>query len=237
MIRRILEISTAGDDIVLDFFAGSGTTAHAVMALNAEDGGNRNFVCVQLPEPTDPESEAGKAGYATIADISKERIRRAAAKLTEADGNAKAQDRGFRVVKLQESNFRQWRGLSPDADERQIAEQLELHVEHVSPDASRDDLLFEVLLKAGFKPTEKIEETALAGIPVHSVAGGALLLCLAPRVTKELIDAVAEAEPVQFVCLDSAFGGNDQLKANAVQAFAARNQGRENAGAIEFKTV
>jgi adenine-specific DNA-methyltransferase len=132
------------------------------MALNAEDGGNRRFICVQLPQHTDEDSEAHKAGYATIADISKERIRRAAAKLNEA-GNPDNQDRGFRVLKLDQSNFRQWQKLGADATEDQIAEQLELHIEHVNATASPDDLLFEILLKAGHQPTEKI--SALIIIP------------------------------------------------------------------------
>lgn len=158
------------NDVVLDFFAGSGSTAHAVMSLNAEDGGNRKFVCVQLPEPTDPESEAGKAGYATIAEISKERICRAATQMSAADGNAKMQDRGFRVLKLTQSNFKRWLELPPESTSEQIAIELEEHVEHVNPDASQEDLLFEILVKAGLPPTEKAKVVLLAGHPVHSVS-------------------------------------------------------------------
>lgn len=132
------------------------------MALNAEDGGNRKFVCVQLPEPTDPESEAAKAGYATIADITKERIRRAGATLTEADGNGKAQDRGFRVLKLRESNFRRWHELPADSTEEQIVLRLESHTDHVAPSASEDDLLSEILIKAGIPPTEKVTTVEMA---------------------------------------------------------------------------
>lgn len=163
LVSHLVKISNSADrDIILDFFAGSGTTAHAVMALNAEDGGNRKFVCVQLPEPTDPDSEAAKSGYATIADISKERIRRAAAKLTEKDGNEKGDDRGFRVLKLRPSNFKRWKELPPDSAEDQIAIQLELHADHVDPSASEDDLLSEILLKAGIPPTEKITTVEMA---------------------------------------------------------------------------
>ena len=237
LINRALFLGTSKEDLVLDFFAGSGTTAHAVMALNAEDGGSRTYICIQLPEPTDTNTVAHKAGFSTIAGISKERIRRAAAKLNESDGNEKGQDRGFRVFKLDKSNFRRWQKLAPAATVDQIAEQLELHVEHVDPTASQEDILFEILIKAGFRPTEKAELVEMAGKPVYSVADGALLICLADRVSKELIDAVAEAEPMNFFCLDSAFGGNDQLKANAVQTFAARNQGREKAAQTVFRTV
>lgn len=236
-MKRILEISnTEKDSIILDFFAGSGTTAHAVMALNSEDGGNRQFICVQLPEPTDEDSEAHKAGYSTIADISKERIRRAAAKLNEA-GNPDHQDRGFRVLKLAQSNFRQWQKLRPDATEDQIAEQLELHIHHVDAAASPEDLLFEILLKAGHQPTEKISVLDLSGTPVHSIADGALLVCLAPTITPELIDAIAELAPQQFICLDSAFGGNDQLKANAVDTFGRGSHDGDKLSRIEFKTL
>ena len=232
----MLQLSSKCNDLILDFFAGSGTTAHAVMALNSEDGGKRRFICVQLPETTDEDSEAHKAGYATIADISKERIRRAAAKLNEA-GNPDHQDRGFRVLKLDQSNFRQWQKLGPDATEDQIAEQLELHIEHVDATASPEDLLFEILLKAGHQPTEKVSVLDLSGTPVYSIAEGALLVCLAPTITKELIEAIAELQPEQFICLDSAFGGNDQLKANAVDTFRRGSHDGDILSRIEFKTL
>ena len=211
----MLQLSSTSNDLILDFFAGSGTTAHAVMALNSEDGGNRRFICVQLPEPTDEDSEAHKAGYVTIADISKERIRRAAAKLNEA-GNPDHQDRGFRVLKLDQSNFRQWQKLGPDATEDQIAEQLELHIEHVDATASPEDLLFEILLKAGHQPTEKVSVLDLSGTPVYSIA---------------------ELAPQQFICLDSAFGGNDQLKANAVDTFGRGLHDSDKLSRIEFRTI
>lgn len=225
-------VPTTGKGIILDFFAGSGTTAHAVMTLNAKDGGDRKFICVQLPEPAGQNST-----FANVVEIGKERIRVVVTKQKEAEERENDQDLGFRVLKLDKSNFRRWQKLGADATADQIAEQLELHVEHVDPSASQEDLLFEILLKAGFRPTEKAELVEIAGLPVYSIADGALLICLADRVTKELVDAVAETEPMHFFCLDSAFGGNDQLKANAVQTFAARNQGREKASQIVFRTV
>ena len=204
---------------------------------NPDEVGNRGYICVQLPEPTDTESEAYKSGFKTIADISKERIRRAAAKLNEADGNEKKQDRGFRVFKLDKSNFRAWQKLDATTKPEALAEQLELHIEHIDSTATPEDLLFELLIKSGFTPSEKVTVQKLAGIDVYSVAEGDLMICLAEKITRDLIDAVAQAEPSQFVCLDSAFAGNDQLKANAVQTFTARNQGRDKASQIVFRTV
>ena len=231
------------DDTIIDFFAGSGTTAHAVLDLNKQDNGNRKFICVQLPEPCAPDSEAFKAGYKTISDIGKERIRRVIKKLHESEEgkldleNSKDQDRGFRVLKLDQSNFRQWQQLPSTATPEQIAEQLDLHIDHINHKASQEDLLFEILLKAGFKPTEKVSVFTAEGKQVFSIAEGALLICLEESVTRELIDAVIEANPQQFICLDSAFHGNDQLKANAVQTFNARNMQKEKHNQIVFRTV
>lgn len=112
-----------------------------------------------------------------------------------------------------------------------------LFIDHIEPKAGPEDLLYEILIKAGFPPSERIESQTLAGKTVYSIAGGGLLLCLEDEVSAKLINAVAEAEPMQFICLDAAFGGNDQLKANAVQTFAARNMGKEKHNQIVFKTV
>ncbi len=240
------------DYIILDFFAGSAPTAHAVLELNKEDGGNRKFIMVQLPEPCDEKSEAFKTGYKTIADIGKERIRRVIKKIEE-ERAAKAKeaadalpgmaeempelDLGFKVLKLDRSNFKPWERLDADASEEEIATAIQQHLFHIDPEASQEDILYEILLKAGFMPTEKVEKLDLAGKTVFSIAEGALLICLEDEITRELIDAVAEAEPMQFICLDQGFKGNDQLKTNAVQTFAARNQGRDKAGQIVFRTV
>lgn len=243
LIKKSLQIGTNDSDIILDFFAGSATTAHAVLDLNKQDGGNRKFILVQLPEPCAPDSEAFKARYKTIADIGKERIRRVIKKLNDeqkgklALKGMSAQDRGFKVLKLNKSNFKQWQKLTPDAAPEQIAKQLSFHIDHIDHKATPEDLLYEILLKTGFTPTEKVQPITLAEIPVFSIADGGLLICLAEAVTKELINAVAEAEPMQFICLDSAFKGNDQLKANTVQTFNARNIGKEKHNQIVFKTV
>ena len=146
-------------------------------------------------------------------------------------------DLGFKVFKLDKSNFKVWDGSDPNASEEKISEQLEMFVNHIDPKASQEDILYELLLKAGFMPTEKVEKIELAGKTVFSVAEGALLICLENEITRELIDAVAEAEPTQFICLDRGFQCNDQLKANAVQTFAARNQAKDSAEQIVFRTV
>jgi len=240
------------DDIVLDFFSGSCTTAIATINLNNEDNGKRKFIMVQLPEPCDIETESSELRYDTIADIGKERIRRIIKKIEEeqemeakkAKGDLlKSQEKheeldlGFKVFKLDKSNFAVWDGSEPMPTEQKLAEQLEAFVEHIDPKATQEDILFELLLKAGFKPTEKIEKKEFAGKRVFSIAEGLLLICLEDEITKELIEAVAEAEPLQFICLDRGFKGNDQLKANAVQTFAARNQGRDKQDQIVFRTV
>jgi adenine-specific DNA-methyltransferase len=230
LIKRLITILGDKNGVVLDFFGGSGSTADAVHQINLEDGGQRNFIIVQLPEPCDTK-QGTVPRYPTISKVCAARIR----SLFDADTGSSIA--GFRYLRLDKSNFNQWQKLGADTPADKIAEQLELHVEHVDPSASQEDLLFEILIKAGFRPTEKTELVEMAGLPVYSVSDGALLICLADRVTKELVESVAEAEPMHFFCLDSSFGGNDQLKANAVQTFAARNQGRDKAAQIVFRTV
>nr|MBA3923203.1 site-specific DNA-methyltransferase [Nostocaceae cyanobacterium] len=242
-IVRIIQIACNQDSIILDFFAGSATTAHGVLAINKQDNGNRKFIMVQLPEPCVEDSEAFKAGYRTIAEIGKERIRRAIKSLNEEDAEKldlddyTKQDRGFKVLSLDKSNFKQWQKLAPDTKPADIISQLESHIDHVDHKATQEDLLYEILLKAGFTLTEKIETKAMASKQVFSVGNGELLICLENEITKELINAVANTMPGQFICLDSAFGGNDQLKVNAFQIFNAFNTGKENHNQVVFKTV
>ncbi|MGH9382058.1 MAG: site-specific DNA-methyltransferase [Thermoanaerobaculia bacterium] len=229
LLHRIIEIASTPDGLILDFFAGSGTTAHAVLDLNKQDGGNRKFILVQLPEPT------GREDYPTIADITEERVRRVIRKLHDEDAGkldldgGRKPDRGFRVFKLAKSNFTTW-----DAEQAKEAEglarQLELHVDHIREGRTEGDLLHEILLKSGFPLTTPVEILDLAGKPVHSVAGGALLVCLDRALTLELIRAKAERTPERVVCLDEGFAGNDQLKANAVQIFKTK-------GVTSFRTV
>lgn len=261
LIRFFIENISDPDAIIMDFFAGSGTTADAVIRQNLKDGGRRKFVLVQLPEPLDPNKKEQKtaADYCKslkvplkISELTKERIRRVIKKIEE-ERAARAKeatdalpgmveempelDLGFKVLKLDRSNFKPWEKLDADASEEEISKAIQQHLFHIDPGASQEDILYEILLKAGFSPAEKVEKLELAGKTVFSIADGALLICLEDEITRELIDAVAEAEPMQFICLDQGFKGNDQLKTNAVQTFAARNQGRDKAGQIVFRTV
>ncbi len=229
LLLRLAKQGAGDDDIVLDFFAGSGSTGHAVLDLNKQDGGNRKFMLVQLPERT------GREDYPTIADIAKERVRRVIKRLNDEDSGkldlqtTSKQDRGFRVFKLAESNFNFWNAEAPK-DAEELAKQLELHVDHIREGRTEDDLLYEILLKSGFPLATPVEVLTLTAKRVHSVAGGVLLICLERELTLELIRAIAEKKPERVVCLDEGFASNDQLKANAVQIF-------KNKGVTSFKTV
>lgn len=262
LIQKMIQLgdhSKAG--IILDFFAGSATTAEAVYELNREDGGSRKYILIQLPEyiNLDDKDQIEAAEFCkshdmkpSISEIGKERIRRVIEKIDE-EQKAKAKetekeppgmteeqsnlDLGVKVLKLDRSNFRIWNGLDPDTSEEEIIQQLDMHIDHIDSAATQEDILFELLLKAGFMPTEKVEKLELAGKTVFSIAEGTLLICLEGEITRKLIDAVAKAEPLQFFCLDQGFKGNDQLKANTVQTFTARNQGRDKAEQIVFRTV
>ena len=239
LLKKIATIASDENSIILDFFGGSCATVDAVMKLNKEDGGKRKFIMVQLPEPCSEDSQAYKLGLKTIADIGKERIRRAAKQIEgDAEGklefdDPKTSDLGFKVLKLDHSNFNIWEGDADTFDDN--GDQLEMHVDHVSKEASAEDILYELLLKAGFELTTKIEKRNIAGNEVFAVAEGALLICLEKEVTADLIDALAEADPIQVICLDEAFQGNDQLKTNAVQTFASRAAAQESE--IVFRTV
>lgn len=224
--------------IILDFFAGSCTTAHAVLELNREDGGNRKFICVQIPEPTDETSEAFKAGYKNIAEIGKERIRRVIKKIeTEKEeqepdmfeGDKKPQDLGFKVFKLQSSNFATW-DANVEKSIDALTEKLFQHIDHISPEAEQEAILYELLLKAGFELTTEITKLTITDKTVYSVLDNALLICLERNLTHELLKAIAELKPVRFICLDEGFRDNDQLKSNAVLLM------KEN-GVQKFQTV
>lgn len=223
LVRRCVEIATNPDSIVLDFFAGSGTTAHAVMALNAEDGGNRRCISVQLPEPTDENSEARKAGYENIAEITRERIRRAGAKILEEesaklDGRSESLDVGFRAYKLVDTNFAKWRADS-SLPEDELASLFAGMGESVDDDARPEALLTEVLLKLGFSLTEQVERVDVAGLEAFSVADDLVVAYLNEHVkpTLEQLRAMVALEPGRLVVLEDAFQGDDVLKTNLVQ--------------------
>ncbi|PIR50704.1 site-specific DNA-methyltransferase [Candidatus Peregrinibacteria bacterium CG10_big_fil_rev_8_21_14_0_10_49_24] len=219
LIKRMLELSTTStsSEIILDFFAGSGTTTHAVMALNAEDGGKRQCISVQLPEVCAEDSEAAKAGYKTIADIAKERIRRAGKKIAEESG--KDIDVGFKAFKLQGSNFKIWRSNVTDADE--LKKQMEMFIDNVKQDSVQENILYELMLKTGLHlntPTEK-EETkdgTYFRLKPSVENGTVVIVCLEEKLTEALADKMTKEKPTKFICLDRAFGGNDQLKTNVL---------------------
>ena len=223
-IKRMLQLTTDDNDIILDFFSGSGTTAHAVAELNVEDGGNRRWICVQLPELTDEKSEAYKAGYRTIADIARERIRRAAAKI-RADQADKLVSRdvpldlGFRAYRVGDSNFKQWNELVSDPEE--IRQQALANLDPLEEGATDDDLLTELLLKRGISPLVKIEQyDNFCLIPSEN-----LVICLVHSMTEELFATILAVNPSSIILLDRAFGDDINLKVNLL--LQAERQGVE----------
>lgn len=215
LIRRLMQTTMRSSDIVLDFFAGSGTTAHAVMKQNAEDGGNRRFILVQLPEATDnPE-------YPKISDITRERVRRAGTKIKEESGEKGANlDIGFRAFRLAESNFRNW-----DSDtDTFLSEELDFYIDNINSGASDDDVVHEILLKAGVPLDVDLNKIKIAGEDVYVAMGGLFVVSAGRKISQELIDGLLALEPwpVQVVLLDAGFGDNDSLKLNARHQFASR---------------
>lgn len=195
VIQRNIFISTGNHDLVLDFFAGSGTTGHAVMAQNAADGGNRRYILVQLPEPLDPENTDQKTASdfcdkiekpRTIAELTKERLRRAGKKIKD-ENPLFAGDLGFRVFKLDSTNIRAW-----EPDRNNLPKTLEESVEHLKSDRTESDILYELLLKRGLDLCVPMETRVLAGKEVHSVGGGVLLACLAEKITAEDVEPLAQ---------------------------------------------
>ena len=199
-------------NIIMDFFSGSATTAHAVMQLNAEDGGNRKFIMAQLPEPCDEKSGAYKAGYRTICDIGEERIRRAGKNIRQETGADI--DCGFRVFKVDSSNM-QAVYYRPD-EYRQ--EQLDMFAENIKPDRTPEDLLFQVMLDLGVPLSSGVAEMDIAGKTVFSVADGYLLACFDERVTAEAVTEIAKRKPYYAVFRDSGLG-SDSVAANFEQIF------------------
>ena len=226
LIKDMLSIGSASDDIILDFFSGSATTAHAVMQLNAEDGGNRRFIMVQLPEATDEKSEAYKAGYKNICEIGKERIRRAGKKIIEeqkakqADlfsGEQKPLDTGFRVLKLDSSNMQDVY-YSPE----QFNENL-LFEDNIKPDRTEEDLLFQAMIELGIELSAKIEKQELAGKTVWSVDYGYLMACFDTDVNESTITEIARQHPYYFVLRDSSLA-TDNVADNFEQIWEEYNK-------------
>jgi adenine-specific DNA-methyltransferase len=219
LIERMAQIADLQDnDIVLDFFAGSCSTAEAVARKSDAEGINLKYIMVQLPEHCDENSEAKKQGYADIAAVGRERLRRAHAKIGKGTS-------GFRSFRLSESNFTSWSAVS-DLEPSDLLDRIEQQASHLSTQADREDILYELLLKDGFELSTKFDLVQLAGAEVFSIADGALLICLERKLTKDIIDALAdlaeEKDAARVVCLDAGFQGNDELKTNAVQTFKSR---------------
>lgn len=199
LIEYLVRISATRNDIILDFFSGSATTAHAVMDLNAEDGGNRKYIMVQLPEPTDEKSEAYKAGYENIAEIGKERIRRAGKKIKEETGADI--DYGFRVYKVDSTNMKDVYYLPEELDQNLI-EQLESNIKE---DRTGLDLLTQVMLETGLELSLPMETREIRGKEVHFVAENSLVACFDKDVDEELIKEIAKIEPLKAVFRDKSF--------------------------------
>jgi len=257
LIHLLLNQVISDGDIVLDFFAGSGTTAHAVMDLNKKDGGTSKYICVQLPEPCEEKSIAYKAGYKTIADISKERIRRAGKKIQEEiiaeikklqsdikklqgelpTDDAKSEienlktkidqlknlDSGFKVLKLSDSNFKQWQQIR-GKDAKALEEQMKLFVDPVSETATIENMVFELLLKSGKDLNSKIIHMA----EYYCINDNELVFML-EKASQEIVNLILKEQPQKVIALDRLFTGNDQLKTNT--ALQMKDAG------IEFKTI
>jgi adenine-specific DNA-methyltransferase len=239
LLKYLIKPLLSSNDIVLDIFAGSATIAHATIDLNIEDGYSRKFICVQLPELTDEKSEAFKAGYKTIADVGKDRIRKVISKIKEKNQKSSELfktdisnvDLGFKVFKLSKSNFKIW-DSTLEKETEVIQAKLFEHIKHISPEAEQEAILFELLLKSGFELTTPIEKLTLAGLSVFSIAEGQLLICLEKELTHDCIKAMAEIQPIRVICLDEGFNGEnaDALKTNAVQIMKSK-------GVVNFRTV
>lgn len=215
LLKYILHLIIEKEYYVLDFFSGSATTAHAVMQLNAEDGGNRKFIMVQLPEQTDEKSEAYKAGYKNICEIGKERIRRAAKKIAEENPDAEF-DGGFRVLKCDSSNMKEVY-YRPAEYEPSLFSRLE---DNIKEDRTPEDLLFQVMLDLGILLSSKIKETTIAGKKVFNVEDNYLIVCFDDNVTEEVINEIAKQKPYYFVMRDSSMA-SDSVATNFEQIFAA----------------
>lgn len=219
LIRSLLTIATKNEDFVIDFFAGSGTTAHAVMELN-KDGGNRKFILVQLPEPTLEDSEARKAGYKTISEICRERVRRVIKKIKKENAQEKLAEKrecdlGFKAFTLAESNFRSWKGVE-GKDAKKYTEQMALYVDPLKPKWKPEDVIWEVALKEGFGLCSKIEKLAHKENIIYKVTEPqkqqSFLICLDGELKESAVRALNLDKDDIFICRDVAL--SDELAAN-----------------------
>lgn len=225
VLQELVEMLTEGKDIIVDFFAGSSTTAHSIMLQNAADGGNRKFIMVQLPEPCDEKSEAFKAEYKTIAEISKERIHRAGKKILEGECHEGwNKDIGFRVLKVDSSNMADVY-YRPDAIEQG---QLKIFTDNIKPDREPEDLLFQVLLDWGVDLSLPIRKETIRGKTVFFVNEPPydLVACFDTGVNEDLVRELARFEPLRVVFRDTGFI-SDAVKINVEQIFKQMSPGTE----------
>lgn len=233
VLARLIGYCTHPGDIVLDFFAGSASTAEAVFELNQRGKGNRQVILAQFPEAIDETSNAAKAGFRTIADLSKKRMRRAAKRIRDEIEERRdlltddVPDLGFKVFTLEPSNFKVWRTDVLET-EVELKKQMEAFVDPVRARSKTADMAWELHLKSGYELTTSVEMIDLGGFSVHSIAGGELILIL-DKVTQGAIESVLSRKPNRVICLDSLFAGNDQLKTNTVLQM-------KDAG-VEFRTI
>lgn len=217
LMSQIIDAGTSPDSLILDFFSGSATTAHAVMQLNAEDGGKRKYICVQLPEETPEGSEARKAGYATIPEIAKERIRRAGKKIKDENPlTTKDLDTGFRVFKLDSSNYNEVSKTPGEYDQ----DTLDFFLDNIKTDRTALDLLFGAMLSWGvpLSLSQPVQTTEVDGCTIYNVNEGELVTCFAEEVTEEVVRAMAEMTPERVLFRDSCFA-EDKMKINLFELF------------------
>ena len=237
LVQRMVALASKSDDIILDFFSGSATTAHAVMQLNAEDGGNRRFIMVQLPEVCDEKSEAARNGYPNICEIGKERIRRAGKKLmqqvtsgqgtengegfgcgvpsTEAEweyATKNVLDIGFKVFRLDSSNLKLWDDTPIESgDLDSLFARMNGIIDNLKPGRSEDDLVYEILLKMGYPLTADVAALEVDGLTVYTVEQNSMLICLQPGVTAETVEKLAVLGPKKIVLIENALADNSAM--------------------------
>jgi adenine-specific DNA-methyltransferase len=226
LLKKILKISTTSESVVLDFFAGSAAMAHAVLDQNRDDDGRRQFIMVQLPEVCDAASEAAKAGFATLAEVAKERIRRVGRSLRAGGQVSESSDVGFRVLKIDTTNIADVLRTPDEIDQAR----LDLAVDSVKPGRTGEDLLFQVLLDWGLELTLPVRVEQIDGCQVFVVDNGALICCFEKQLSLDLVRAVASREPLRAVFLDAGFRSDD-ARINAEQIF------REVSPSTDVKTI
>ena len=217
MVKYLCNFLIKNTDIILDFFSGSATTAHAVMQLNAEDDGNRKFIMVQLPEVCDEKSEAYKAGYKNICEIGKERIRRAGKKIVEETGK-KDLDIGFRVLKLDESNMKDVYFTPEEYKQTDLVDM----VSNIKEDRTPEDLLYACMLEWGLELSLPHKVENIAGYNVHIVNNGDLVACFADKISEDAIKQIAEMKPLRAVFRDSSFA-TDAARVNVGEIFKLKS--------------